>query len=37
MFKVSAANVDASMNTLAKAGDWLKNTPYENLNTFKSA
>jgi len=27
MFKVSATSVDASMQTLAKAGDRLKNTP----------
>ena len=37
MFKVSATSVDASVQTLAKAGDQLKNTPYENLNIFKSA
>jgi len=38
MFKVSATNDDASVQTLAKAGGQLKNTPpYENLNIFKSA
>jgi len=37
MFKVSAASLDASTQMLAKAGDQLKNTPYENLNIFKSA
>jgi len=38
MFKVSATNVDASVQTLPKAGDRLKNTPpYEKLNIFKSA
>jgi len=38
MFKVSAATVDASMQTLVKASDRLKNTSlYENLNIFKSA
>ena len=37
MFKVSATSVDESMQTLAKGGDWLKNTPYENLIIFKSA
>jgi len=39
MFKVSASatSIDASVQTIAKAGDWLKNTPYENLNIFKSA
>jgi len=39
MFKVSASatSVDASMQTLPKAGDRLKNTPLENLNIFKSA
>jgi len=38
MFKVSVTSVDASVQTLAKAGDRLKNTfPYENLNIFKSA
>jgi len=36
MFKVFTASVDASMQTLAKAGDQLKNT-YEKLNIFKSA
>jgi len=37
MFKLSATSVDASVQMLAKAGDRLKNTPYENLNIFKSA
>jgi len=37
IFKVSATSVDASVQTLAKAGDRLNNTPYENLNIFKSA
>jgi len=39
MFKVyaSATSVDASLQMLAKAGDRLKSTPYENLNIFKSA
>jgi len=39
MFTVSASatSVDASVLTLVKAGDWLKNTPYENLNIFKPA
>jgi len=37
MFKVSTISVDASVQTLAKAGDRLKNTLYENLNIFKSA
>jgi len=39
MFKVSATNVDASVQMLAKAGDQLKKhpPPYENLNIFKSA
>jgi len=27
MFKVSTVSVDASTQTLAKAGDWLKMTP----------
>jgi len=27
MFKVSAVSVEASMQMLAKAGVWLKNTP----------
>jgi len=34
---VSAASVDASTQTLAKAGDGLKNTPYKNLSIFKTA
>jgi len=37
MFKVSATSVDASVQTLTKAGDRLKNTPYENLSISKSA
>jgi len=39
MTKVSAnaTGVDASVQTLAKAGDRLKNTPYLNLNIFKPA
>jgi len=38
MFKVSVTSVDASVQTLAKAGDWLQKThPYENINIFKSA
>jgi len=37
MFKVSATSVDACVQTLAKARDRLKKTPYENLNIFKSA
>jgi len=39
MFKVSASatSVDANVQTLAKAVDWLKNTPYENLNILKPA
>jgi len=28
MFKLSAISVDASVQTLAKAGDRLKNTPF---------
>jgi len=36
MFKVSYAGVDASEQTLAKAGDRLKNILHENLNIFKS-
>jgi len=37
MFKVSASatSVDASVQTLATAGDWLKTPSYENLNIFK--
>jgi len=35
--KVSAASVDASMQTLANAGDQLKKHPHENLNRFKTA
>jgi len=37
MLKVSATSVNASMQTLAKAGDRLKNTPipYKNLNIVK--
>jgi len=34
---VSATSVDASTQLLAKLVIGLKNTPYENLNIFKSA
>jgi len=39
MFKVSAPSVDASVQTLVKVTDWLKNIPsrYENLNIFTLA
>jgi len=39
MFTVSASatSVDASLQALAKAGERLKNIPYENLNIFKPA
>jgi len=39
MLKVSASaiSVDASVQTVVKAGDRLKKHPYENLNIFKTA